>query len=404
MSLMFPDQSVSVGSRAGFHVLIAGVSAYPSAPPQYHLQSLTTPARTAYRFYQWFLRQNDKGALPVPLASIRLLLSPSQEEIETQAGLDKVAEACTYDNFTKEVEAWRNDACKNRDNVTFFYFAGHGFQRTAGDSVLLMQDFGEKPGDHLRRTASTSHIFYGMKAADNREQMANTQLYFIDACRNYPEALMLLEGMNPPGIFPINLRIPETRNTLRQYAAASGGRAYGLTGDLTLFGKALLESLECAADRKVEREGREVWAVSSRSLYTTVEDYTKYLIRLYKEKELEGAARLLRPGKESESGTESTLQGDAHICYLDDRPSVGLVLEIDPDVALDVTHIDIRDEEKSSPWSLTKPLYPHPYEGKLPRGVYRVIGKIEPPDLQYKDYNGECEALLPHQRLKVVVK
>lgn len=399
MSLVFPGGGAVVGEQAGFHVLIAGVSDYPTAPPKYRLQPLTTPARTAYKIYQWFLRQHQHDALPVPLASVRLLLSPAEAETDDEPWLAEAAEACTYANFAREVTEWRADASKNKENVTFFYFAGHGIQRTSGDSVLLMHDFGEKPGDDLSRTASTQHIFYGMKPFDNKEQMAEAQLYFIDACRDQPDALLLEENKEPPGIFDINPRIMDNRKTLLQYAAVTGGRAYGLSGDQTLFGKALLESLACAADRKVNRGGRTVWAVSARSLFPTVEDYTKYLVKLYGEEERRGGWRSFKPAREEQYYAPATIQGDAHICYLSERPSVDLVLEIDPAVALDITQVDIPE----SSWELSKPLCPHPYEGKLPRGVYQVCGRIDPPDPQYKDYEGELEALLPRQSLKLQV-
>ena len=155
MSLLF-DARAALTGQPGMHALVVGVSAYPhlagGADPvadPWGMGQLTSTASSAHMIFEWL----KAAQLSVPLATCRLLLSPSPGE----AALSGVAEPATVDNLLREADAWRRDASTNRDNATLFYFAGHGIQRTKEDAVLCLQDFRRTPGPGAAACGRSGH-------------------------------------------------------------------------------------------------------------------------------------------------------------------------------------------------------------------------------------------------------
>lgn len=139
----------------GIHALVVGVSDYtylpaPEDPPvdeSWNFVKLSSPALSAFRIYQWLVKNKDN--LPLPLKSIRLLVAPSAAEQGADADLKNLqAVVPTWDAFHDAVWAWREDAGKNPQDITFFYFAGHGLQR------WLDEDFWCSPTSPGRRRRS----------------------------------------------------------------------------------------------------------------------------------------------------------------------------------------------------------------------------------------------------------
>lgn len=120
MALVF-DNRHNLQGKPGLHALIAGVSRYrhlpggggPPAKEDWKLPQLTATALTAYKIYRWLIDRRDR--LPKRLATVRLLLSPSDAEAQkiaegmaeirqapadAGAALQGVASQCTLDNFT----------------------------------------------------------------------------------------------------------------------------------------------------------------------------------------------------------------------------------------------------------------------------------------------------------------
>ena len=128
MTLIF-DNRANLQGQPSLHVLIAGVSAYQNLPKQteplkpenFGLRQLSSTALTAYQVYRWVLDHQQN--VPVPLATCRLLLSPSLDEVAAEPALNELADPCTLNNFLVEAAGWRNDAGLNEGNITFFYFA-----------------------------------------------------------------------------------------------------------------------------------------------------------------------------------------------------------------------------------------------------------------------------------------
>jgi hypothetical protein len=233
------DERNNLQGKPGLHVLIAGVSAYrhlpggvgPENSENFGMKQLTSTAMTAYKIHKWLI--DNKNRLPLPLATLRLLLSPSPTEADKEPTLNGLAEPCTLNNFLQAATDWRADAGTNKGNVTFFYFAGHGIQRGKDDSVLLMEDFNDGLGGYLKNSVETIKLFFGMAPPNNtKENMARTQLYFIDACRNLPPKFKNFDKVASTPVFDVELSGADDRSSAPIfYAAISDTKAAAIPGD-----------------------------------------------------------------------------------------------------------------------------------------------------------------------------
>jgi hypothetical protein len=262
----------------GTHILIAGVSSYPHciggvAEPaglDLGIEQLTSAATSAYRLFRWLVE--DKHLSPAPLMTVRLLLSPAPEEVRSDPTIfEHGGDRCTLQNFLAAASEWRNDASTHRDNVTIFYFAGHGVQRENPDSVLLLEDFGGPGGGPLRNAVDVQNIFLGMAPSEQRSEIARTQLYFMDTCRLQPRDLDNYHHMNTTATFEIYKRGTDDRYAPIFHAAAAGSSAYGVPGGQTVFSKLLLDALKGSALNTEAVDGRMSKVLSIHSLDRALE-------------------------------------------------------------------------------------------------------------------------------------
>jgi len=384
------DRRTELAGKPGLHALICGVSAYPNLPqaqqPQtphsYGLRKLSSTALAAYKVYRWLAAHKD--SFPVPLATVRLLLTPSPAEIDAvqnEVDLTTLAKSCSLQNFLQTASDWRKDAASHRDNIALFYFAGHGAQRTKDDAVLLLEEFGDGVGGPLRATVELRNIFNGMAKSADYPEIAQTQLYFVDTCRDFLSEFRKIERPNTTDVFEVGLAGEDLRNAPIFYAAAPGTQAQGIPGDQTLFSKALLACLENDAGDFKAIEGEDRWHISVDSLKNALR------VKLNELKEQFSA---------EQDFIVSGLVADAIILFLDKIPEVDVILEIDPPYALAHTKIQVYNADVVQPLpELPKPLDPYPYRTKWPAGFYKIDAVIEPPDARFKDVPGNPRPVLP---------
>ena len=91
------DRRQELGDRPGLHALLIGVSDYPNLPPasdtpkpdaglpDLGLRPLSGTARSADALAQWIVANPDR--FDRPLATCRLLISPSAAELASDPGL-----------------------------------------------------------------------------------------------------------------------------------------------------------------------------------------------------------------------------------------------------------------------------------------------------------------------------
>lgn len=386
------DNRAALAGKPGLHALIAGVSMYSHLPggggkpavDGYGMQQLSSTALTAYKVYRWLMERKDH--LSMPLATVRLLLSPSVGE---EAAVPELAAAgasrCTRQNFTGEVRQWRTDAGSDNDNVTFFYFAGHGVQRTRSDSVLLLEGFADPDEGPLHHAAEIFNIFNGMAPpASVAMKMARTQFYFVDACRVLPSAFKNFEKMAVPDIFSIELSGADDRRAPILFATIPGIKAYALKNEQTLFSKALIKCLNGAAGETLpeDEEGNVAWHVSVQSLNKALSEFFTALTGI--------------PDSDQVFSLGGALTGDPTIHFLDGTPSVEVSIEINPQEAVPFTRIEILDPTSGLPiGSIPSPLNPHPFTCEVPAGIYSIRATIEPANPLYVSLVGQPRRFLP---------
>jgi hypothetical protein len=344
----------------GVHALLIGVSAYPHlegggsepAPDTYGMGQLTVAASTAVEFSRWLQSHTDE--LAVPLSTCRLLVAPSAGEAEVPPGAGRPV----LDEVQRAALAWREDAASDERNIAVFYFAGHGVQRSKDDAIAILEDFGDRSsGRALGKAISTKSVFDGMSIGAEFRRMATTQVYFIDACRIEPGEFRRFASMTPSQVFDEEVSATDQRCAPIFHASAPGTNAYGIPGDKTLFGKALLRCLNGGAGEEIEREdGSTIWQITARSLEAALDRCIKQLSETYETDQV-----CLPSG--------NLLRLDTMLAHLSEIPDVDLVVEVLPSTAHETTAIEILDQNDLGR-ALPLPLQPHPYTCPWPAGLY----------------------------------
>lgn len=244
------DRRAKLRGKPGMHLLICGVSSYPYVVGagninKFGIKPLISTAISAYRVYKWLL--DHEAQFPLPLATCRLLLSPSPVELESEEALVDLGERCTLQKFLSAVTEWQADAATNEDSMSLFYFAGHGVQERSGDTILLLEDFGDGVGGALKNAVAVDDIFDGMAPSSAAKKMARRQIYLIDACRATPRDFRRYASLPTSPVFNVELMQEDARSAPIYYAAVPGGEAQALRADQSLFSKALIECLSTTA-------------------------------------------------------------------------------------------------------------------------------------------------------------
>jgi hypothetical protein len=395
MTLMIDNRS-AVGNGPGVHALLAGVSAYPhlpggGGPPAsmtFGLGQLGSAALTVYKVYNWLLAH--QAEFPVPLATVRMLLSPSPDEIAVEPALAGLADRCNFNNLSQEAQAWREDAKTSRENVTVFYWAGHGIQLTLGDSVLLLDNFGDGIGGPVGLHAKTKSIYDGMAPSLTFPDIARTQIYLVDACRAVPDELKNQLAQNTADLWFSDLPGVDDRCAPIFYGALPGALAYARIGVQTLFSEALLKCLDGAAAEIVEDEnGSARWQVTVTQLISALKA------------QINEINATVPPEIQQDFQPSGSPQPKA-ILTLKQPPAVPLTLRIDPPDALASAKLVIQNSEGEVLEELPVPVTPHPYARQLPAGVYIVKGRVDPPDPLLKpNYTSAQQVKPPRHTWKV---
>jgi len=384
MTLLF-DQREALRGKPGLHALIVGISEYPHlTQANAHwlgLSSNSSGAITGYRIYQWLIQHQQH--LVAPLATCRLMISPSAEETKMEPRLQELAVSCNVDDFLRSVNEWRRDAQERKENITLLYFVGNGFELSKSNPIIMLQNFGDGIGPALRGGVTATNLFYGMGPTSEQPDIARTQLYFIDTDRVYPSRVFQsYEEINTTAAFdalPLGI---DDRDAAIFYSTSSGKAAYAYNGEATFFSLALLKCLEGAAavPGETDQEGTLRWQVSITSLMNGLNQVLPALIQD------SGVDQLFEVGGQVR---------DSIICYLDAPPVVDLAIEVDPIEALAVSHVEMCNEASAVVFKHDAPLQPHPYWIQLPAGYYTLRIRIAPPDLRFKDLVARTRLLTP---------
>lgn len=369
MSALLFDDRPALGNAAGLHALIVGVGSYPylrdgarAVADHWDMTQLSSTASSAYKVYEWLRRAHDEGRLSVPLATCRVLLSPTPGEGH-MAGIGLPA---TLANLGPTAQAWREDCKTQRDNVAFFYFAGHGVQRTTEDAVLCLEEFRQPGFADLFHAVSLANIRGGMAPAPNFDEIARTQLYFADACRVRPESFSKFEEMNTTDVFKVSLAGRDDRCSPIFYSAISNQAASAVPGRQTLFSRGILECLDGEAGDVVGQTdtGEAQWGVTVGSLNEQLD-----LVKIDQLNRDFQADQTYAPGGQFRPST---------ICTLKQPPPVSFRIEVVPPEACQYGRMTFI-QPTGAVHEAAPPIAPNPYEHELPGGIYRLVITFDPP-------------------------
>ncbi len=229
----------------GTHVLVIGVSAYrhfDDGPDPTHagellgMGQLGSAARSASEFAAWMLQEYTNQAKP--LSSLRVLLSPSDGEA-VQPDIDALGPSpATLANVTAELIAFRATCDTSTDNVAVVFVAGHGVQLTNTGAIVLLHDCG---GAGLPGLLSGAIDVAGVHDAFDHPGTAQTQFWFVDACRQKPGVARRFETL--AGALVLDQPGGAARSTPMFLSASTGEQAFARVGGISLFTEALLGGL-----------------------------------------------------------------------------------------------------------------------------------------------------------------
>lgn len=264
--------------KSGTHALIIGVSDYSFASdpqsrlvdPGIKVNSLSSAAKSASDVAAWLLAEYHSPK--APLASMRVLLSPSRNERINRVIrplLDPKSFRANSVSVGKDVMDFMDECKTDPDGVVFVYIAGHGVQTTTRGAVVLLSDVGD-PG--LPNLLSGALDVSGLHQAMNSAGYPKDQIWFSDACRLEPTALSKFASMTA-GISPDIPNNGHVDSSALVLSASTGEQAFARARG-TLFSEALLAGLRGASLRGPDASSSQ-WYVGLFDLITWIDERVK---------------------------------------------------------------------------------------------------------------------------------
>jgi hypothetical protein len=176
-------------------------------------------------------------------------------------------------NILKAFSKWEDRCNALAGNIAFFYFAGHGM--STASQYLLAADFGNPA---LSRLWTNCIDFDGFRVG-MRANKADTQLFFVDACREVPIDALIQSNPSGNPLCDGATTLDKVSASATYYAAAEGRQAYGPANDITFFSQAVLSSLGGAGAKKMNG----VWVVDTFTLANSIGQILATLASLHKQ-------------------------------------------------------------------------------------------------------------------------
>lgn len=364
--LVIDNRVPGAAPTPGLHVICIGVSNYqnlvssdePAGDGFRQLKKLRSSAISAMQILDKIVDLDSQHRLFKPLATARLLLAPSQLEIDADARLATQGAGATIIDIIKALNAWRKDVALNRDNQALFFFSGHGMRRSPDESIVLASDFLEEGLPMLRNAFNTANVRSGMAPGHAFEEIGRQQFYFVDACRDMPEALAGIDSTDTSKIFDIDLNSLDDRAAPIFFPTVTGGQAYGVAGKPTFFTQALLWAMEHGAIDKRRLDGIEgsVWPVNADSLKLGII-----------------AANPMFAGRLELKGSV----GNAILCHRATPPELKLKLSLSPLVwSQKVTSVVMCEVNRDVEFTISSQGQCGPFEQSISAGMYQA--KVRP--------------------------
>jgi len=325
-------------SQPGTHVLVIGVSRYSHGTDEgagsrlcneWAIGNLTSAARSAIRMADWLLRRE---AVPpvLPLASMRVLLSPIDDELEGVNVDPRLLRSPRADmaNVDTAAHAFIEACQSNRNNHAVVYVVGHGVQVARDGAVLMLEDFGADGAPKKLHAALDMVSFY---AALDHQEGPRHQFWFVDICRDRPD---MVKGFR-------NLRVgvsfdePDSGSMDSGpllMSTGNGMKSFAQIGGLSVFCEALLWALKDGGAAVGAKEPISQWHITGSSLCERV---AKRVADMAAKHNLE---QKVFPG--------GNLAPSVFHIY-SACPSVDLTVSLRPEEAELTSNLDLHDEKRS---------------------------------------------------------
>ena len=354
------------------HAIVIGVGAYLHLPggqafaqrlgvpwtvyPDHEgMGQLSSPPRSARAFARWLLAEYRNPERP--LASLHLLLSePEAGTITLGSGEVKPVERASFDNVKAAVKDWKSRGDQSAEHLLIFYFCGHGVNR-GFITTLLLDDFGEDPGEPLEQAINLNGFHAGMDQC-----LARRQCFFIDACR-VPSAALIerFEDYAGPAIIHGSAYLSEVpRYAPVFYSTVAGSAAYSREGEASLFTQALLRSLAGAGSKPDDEDN---WLV-----YTggTLHESIQFLLKRATE-------AVAGP---SQVSSADHVEGEGFpLHYLPGRPIVPILVAVKPAEATGSAELSYALPDGSDP-VVRPPGAASEWDVEIPEGRYRFKARF----------------------------
>ena len=356
------DRRAQLAGKGAMHAILIGVSDYSYLPPADDppgdglaaLKKLSSSSITVAAVARKLQQLDTEARLARPLGTIRLLHSPASEELAAEPDLATIGGVTALrSEIAKALRAWRADVATAKDAQAFFYFCGHGIRRTLEESILLAADFLEDE-PKLFNSFRLSNIRNGMVPSPKFPDIGREQFYFIDACREKPDALDTLDTTETPKIFDAELGSYDDRKAPIFFATTSGGLAAGPALKPTYFGSALLWAMDNGSFDKRPVDGVEgnVWPVTPPSLKVGIETANSLF----------------------DSRVELTgLVADPVLCFRRDPPRLPIAISLRPDPLHEpLSTMTINELNTGLTQEITPCATAGPYSIEVAAGMYQI--------------------------------
>jgi len=308
------------------------------------------------------------------LKTIRLLLSASPEEL-TQPNFPELATASANQPRARRAEVrqaledWQKDCKGNPGDIAVLYVAGHGIQWNKDDAIVLLEDF-SKDQWFLDYSIDIGRTLKGMSG----DELPQTQIYFVDACRIQPEEHSKFENAGHPLDLSSGFTGADLRSAPIYYAACPQTAAKGKRGKGTYFAEALVDCLELFGRQGPDRNSsltmaQQYWHVSVPDLLAPLKDRVTEIARADSEEQDVVLGGIVRP---------------AVFCAAESPPNVTVVVDVDPDAAAKVAFAELWSSDQSTQIKDRAPCWERPLKlEKVPSGLYLLVvsaaAPYEPP-------------------------
>ena len=245
-ALIFEDRSAGPGT----HVIIIGVGSYPKLwggteeEPAVAdgMDQLTAPLASGRTIARWFLEKFNN--IERPLKSISLLLSddtPSTFE-HPKAMPSRPLPRATAQETVDAIQAWVTRASGDPENMTVFFFCGHGI--STGEPILLLRDYGARPLNRFDGSLNLNDFISAMQT-----MIPGYQVFLVDACRVPVAVARSVLGKPHVGrspVDPVSLDIrggvPAKQSV--HHSSSSLAPSYGRIRGASLYTEALIQGLD----------------------------------------------------------------------------------------------------------------------------------------------------------------